>query len=49
MSEFKKVRSRIITLKEINENLEKEKNEFLDKNDTLKKVIDVLSEKCIAL
>ena len=47
MSEFKKAESRISTLKNINENLEKERNKFLDKNDALKQEINSLSKKYI--
>ena len=49
MSKFKKAKSRIKILKDLNENLQKEKNEFSDKNDTLKEEINVLSKKCITL
>ena len=49
MSEFKKAESRIKTLKDLNENLQKKKNKFLDENDTLKKELNVLFENCIII
>ena len=49
MSKIKKVGSRITTLKDINENLLKENNEFFDKNNTLRNEINALSVKCFTL
>ena len=44
MSKFKKTGSRIKTLKGLNENLQKEKDKLLNKNNTLKRELNVLSE-----
>ena len=49
MSEFKKAGSRITILKNINENLLKEKNDLFEKNDTLRNEINALSIKCLTL
>ena len=47
MSKFKKAKSRIKIWKDLNENLQKEKDKFSDENDTLKRELTILSEKCI--
>ena len=45
MSEFKKAGSRIKMLKDLNGNLQNEKNKFSDENDTLKRELKILSKK----
>ena len=44
MSEFKKAESRLKTLKDLNEMLQKEKDKFSDENKTLQKELNVLSK-----